>query len=66
MTGKGNARNMWFFDKIKFGKFVHLVGLINKRSFAVYLIHIIMAYRTRMEEFKSLSAECADSAVVCH
>jgi len=26
----------------------------------------IIAYRTRMEEFKSLSAEYADGAVVCH
>jgi len=32
MMGKGNARNILeFFDKIKFGKFVGLVGFIKKK-----------------------------------
>jgi len=32
LMGKGNAGNMWsFFDKIKFGKFVRLVGFVKKK-----------------------------------
>jgi hypothetical protein len=31
MMGKGNARNIEFFYKIKFGKFLRLVGFIKNK-----------------------------------
>jgi hypothetical protein len=40
MMGKGNARNVLFFDRIKFGKFVRLVGIIAKKFVSMQRGHV--------------------------